>query len=452
MKRWLLLLGGLFCAAFALIAWFALTPNPQTEPVVLTVCVDNLDAYKPWIDQYRQKNEHVRLEYLQIPSAMPGETERTTGLPRKEFLEQLRVQIMAGKGPDVYLLDSSILLMTDNLLFPDLNKSVRAGVFMRLDSLMQSGKQFKKAAYLPQVMAAGQADGKQYLLPLAYNVDGAFLSEEQLQSADLDPKWMSQSPEHFLEKSPQRFLAGYSYPTMFSTPLLDYDLAACDVRFQAFLDFLPLPKQLRHTFKEQTKAVNAYLSNQQSGAIASPDADVPFFSFHSFVSSFDIACKWAKNGNTGMQFIPMPNEVGSINGTVAGFAAIGANSKHPKEAFALIESLLTREAQIGYMGDKQIASQSATGGYLPVLQGCLEEFLNASLQQKNITSAQMPPTDTCFQSFLQIEQRLHRVSLPEGIMLNSITEEALQPYFNDTQSLDEALDVLDEKWNLYLQE
>jgi len=131
---------------------------------------------------------------------------------REILLKQLRTQIMAGKGPDVYLLPTGAMITTDfpsqsswirgmvqtpvEPLFLDVVQIMRDGYFRDLQPYYENDRSLNTANLKKEIMDAGVLDGSRYVLPLRFDIPviltapkqwSAFgLSQELLDSSAMD--------------------------------------------------------------------------------------------------------------------------------------------------------------------------------------------------------------------------------------------------------------------------
>lgn len=120
-----------------------------------------------------------------IETAYPGVTVILDILPTEEDqrelkLTQLRSQIMSGNGPDVYLMPTGSELISDeperdgnikiDPLFPDVQLAMRNGVFLDILQYYLEDSQQQNWSLNQKIMDAGIYDGKQYVLPLRYDI------------------------------------------------------------------------------------------------------------------------------------------------------------------------------------------------------------------------------------------------------------------------------------------
>lgn len=115
----------------------------------------------------------VRVEMLVDDSA----EERTADL------KKWNTQILAGKGPDVYLLSTiSPTALYENgmeeTLLSNANKAMQSGAFAALTSYMEKDSFWKESNYNKNILEAGKYDGKQYVLPISCQYFGLTGTEE----------------------------------------------------------------------------------------------------------------------------------------------------------------------------------------------------------------------------------------------------------------------------------
>ena len=81
-------------------------------------------------------------------------------------ISSLRVEIMAGGGPDGYLLSSPTSNMTFNgeghpaTLFPDVQRTMQAGAFLPLDDYIKESEYLRSEDHFAPVFDTGKTDGR----------------------------------------------------------------------------------------------------------------------------------------------------------------------------------------------------------------------------------------------------------------------------------------------------
>ena len=133
----------------------------------------------------------------------------TDAKDREVLLKQLRTQIMAGKGPDVYLLPTGSVLTTDFLtqaktirgtmripvepLFLDVVQIMRDGYFLDIQSYYENDQALNTGAFKKEIMDAGVLDGSRYVLPLRFDIPVVLANMDLLESAGLNQELLDSS-------------------------------------------------------------------------------------------------------------------------------------------------------------------------------------------------------------------------------------------------------------------
>ena len=106
--------------------------------------------------------------------AYPDVAVRVERVPEEEIaLQQLRVQIMAGKGPDVYIVSKGASLFADPYL------DMANGLFEDISSYYDADEELKKEELKTTIMDAGVYEGRRYILPLFYDMPIAYVDIDQ---------------------------------------------------------------------------------------------------------------------------------------------------------------------------------------------------------------------------------------------------------------------------------
>ena len=86
---------------------------------------------------------------------------------RENEIQKLQIEIMAGKGPDLYVLSAPMEMSTvEPDLFDNPYQIIQSGAFAPLDSYMDEDSYSKEGSYKKEFLEVGKHGGKQYLLPL----------------------------------------------------------------------------------------------------------------------------------------------------------------------------------------------------------------------------------------------------------------------------------------------
>ena len=179
---------------------------------VLSVCVLTAGLCSCGTEEKSEEEKILRVVtderlYTEVESAadflegVEGEIEvRIQRLPddkeeREIEIQKMRTEIMAGKGPDVYLLDGKQENGEEFLpLLENPYQTMQSGALAPLDELMEKDSYWKDDTYSDVILKAGQYDGHQYILPMSvsYYVLPRQQDMEEM-SGDTLGEWLEQA-------------------------------------------------------------------------------------------------------------------------------------------------------------------------------------------------------------------------------------------------------------------
>ena len=318
--------------------------------------------------EYETGHEGVTVELEFLPSANDAPEER------ERRLEQLRTEIIAGGGPDVYLLPGST---GSSMLFPDVVQSMRSGLFYDISAFYDADDGLGKETLVTAVMDAGLVGEARYVLPLRYNcpviyttktaIEGAGLNAEELASgvnslydaltATKDPDWT-------------RYAWPWYYRGAFSVfpGLIDYDTQSVALTVQDVAEYLRRYQMLSSVeiSYPQLSSWDVYASrgvypltdgyveypgNQSiEDVFASAGYDGTIMKDHAllYAGSLDEALDIAIVAQTvGMELemFPLRAADGSLIAIVTYWGAVGAGSGHPELAYEFLRLSLLEDTQ-----------------------------------------------------------------------------------------------------------
>ncbi|MBO5253386.1 MAG: extracellular solute-binding protein [Clostridia bacterium] len=272
------------------------------------------------------------------------------GNERTTALDRLRIEMMAGGGPDVFLMahhgskgntQTGQVEETENLFeFPQ--KAMENGMFLPLDTYMENNTKYAEWDKLTQsVLAAGRNDEGQQIIPLKYTLPVIVYEKEQF------------------DYTPNRTL---SWHDMLNDPTLSpyaLDLANCtDYDYSVYGNDGELPATQYHleyilgeladfkneallfTEEELLARINELLSLDRDDA-----NDVPEDDSRSGVEEMLGSNLSANSYNQPITLIPMYSDDGGVTANISAFAAINRNTKRPEEAFAVLDLLMSKRVQ-----------------------------------------------------------------------------------------------------------
>lgn len=264
---------------------------------------------------------------------------------REPAITQLHMQLNTG-GPDVFLLRN----FSDNIgLYPDLKNffpypasAMRQGVFLPLDAYIENDPNWENLC--PAVMAAGNYEGSQLLVPLGFGIRASLV---ETASYDFTAELPLTGEQMLQSEDPVLRWAACSWVDMLGT------LSDCETEELSFSEeeLLSLIASVR-----DRKDAAASAQNRLPGVTLIPANDT-----HLNADSPDY---W---------LIPSYNRSGGVTAHVEVFAAASAGTKYPREAYAVLKSLMSKEGQqkelitsfsLPFYQECQRGDPSAGGWYL----------------------------------------------------------------------------------------
>ena len=161
----------------------ASSTGQEGDPVV--ICVEESfeqDAYE--LENYlKATGMETECEFL----VLPDNTE-----DRETELTHLRTEIMAGEGPDAFVLSSShprLFLDQQTMdplepLFPNVEKSMYSHLFLDLEDMVQNSEIIDLESCNQVVMDVGVTGDGRFLLPVAYDLPTVIVDRSALENPD----------------------------------------------------------------------------------------------------------------------------------------------------------------------------------------------------------------------------------------------------------------------------
>lgn len=242
-------------------------------------------------------------------------------------LTHIRTEIMSGAGPDVFLLSGfggSYPGLPENTLFQNPEHAMASGFFLPLDDYLETAKIMEWDELEPHVMKAGQYDGKQYIMPLTYLIPRGILRQEpdslpegwDVTAAAENPELRQLYAQSVVE------LPGFR-ETVFGQVADNLDeelLIDSDELFQRTKEALGFYREFGERATESIVFTNPWTSDCYY-ADGTDEADGAY------------------------TFFPLRNSQGGVAAAVEGWCAVNKNTKHPEDAFFIVDMLMGREFQ-----------------------------------------------------------------------------------------------------------
>ena len=274
--------------------------NDKEEQTTLSICTE--EELEPIMDTMTQcyneyYNENVKFEVTYLPKEP---------MQRESMCKRLQTELMSGKGKDIYLMSEwSREFENATGLFGDPNKLMYNGVLADMTEWTKKDKSFQEC--FQPVMEAGQADGKQYLLPITFRVPmlmreerGTDFTEETLKPL---VKLIDEKSELLQEIAPYMFI----FSKEWIGNCIDYEKQKVTVSEKE------IEKVLRYEVEKNKKGVDG--------------------SKEKFVAYLGDFRKDVEKEHTLYQYIPMITLDGKPMAKIYNYIAIGRNCKEKERAY-----------------------------------------------------------------------------------------------------------------------
>lgn len=174
---------------------------------------------------------------------------------REPQIQKLQTEIMAGKGPDLFLLDSipENAEREGGFLIDNPYKTMQSGALASLDTFMEKDAYWENGNYNKTFLKAGQYDGRQYIIPMSvcYYVLPRSEDVEEMTGDTLE-KWLEQirdSDDIRLKQALCTFAASHSARWM--QPAADYERKELLLNKEKWVEFSEQYFQFRKEVYEE---------------------------------------------------------------------------------------------------------------------------------------------------------------------------------------------------------
>ena len=280
--------------------------------------------------------------------------------------ERLQVEIMAGRGPDVFLMPASETWYSTNcpsnfqLLIEDVNQAMRNGIFADISEYYDADETLGKDALLKEVMDVGVLGDARYVLPLRFNMLTAYVDPERLAAAGLSTDmfekgiigiWeaMAQCGDSLTASSAVIKYAENNHLNLLGD-LIDYDEQEVLLTKEQLTEFLRAYQELVIAYIGSGQAEHTHMGNYYD-AVTNGNGALPIW-FNTgrcmFVGDLDTAIAnavVAEAEGVDLQMHPIRATDGSVVADVTFYGAVGAGCDHPELAYEFLRYFLTEQSQ-----------------------------------------------------------------------------------------------------------
>ena len=341
----------------------------EKEPVPLRICVD-IEYSNTFISEGNLENdmdlllktrlveycaragldhlENVMVEYLP-----------TSGVERENALTRLRTEIMAGEGPDLFLIycAGESPGISEEAIFTMPEKAMELSIFLTLDDYMENNTHFAEWDKMNQtVLAAGRTWEGQQIIPLCYTFPASvYRSSEVSHTASGETTWMD-----MLESEDKALAASAVWISenaeiqdgnpfmMLQTPMTEFLLGPIADFHEEELLFTE--DELKQRLTEMLNLADCYAAGEFDQAPVHYNTYLGYeFSNTYLVSDAEYHNQYT--GNNGIEWneshtlVPLYSDDGGLTAEITAYAAINRNAQNPEEAFLILDYLASYQAQ-----------------------------------------------------------------------------------------------------------
>ena len=307
------------------------TNEGKKELPMVTVLVDlnQSDLSTSAVSDLLSSTPGYGTEFMLLTDTMPTIWDQDTQV-RDAALTRVKTEILAGKGPDVFLLESPATYSGNkgSSVFPFPKKAMDNHLLLPLDEYIEKSGRIEWDKLVPKVMEAGRNDEGQQILPMTFGFDVIGFNKEQF---TLDAE-LPMTCDEMLESSDRMVqYAGISRSTFRNV-------------------FGQIEDNKNDTmFISEENIISRY---EQFREVAS-QADFPEFSVEDPLNDRGTAARYNLGGHGSMfmeggndyWLLPHYNTEGGITATVNSFAAINRNTKSPDLSFRVLETIFSASGQ-----------------------------------------------------------------------------------------------------------
>ena len=282
------------------------------------------------LNRYQELYPEISVELIK------PETDSTDYEAEEELFQQVAAQIMAGEGPDVFIVNDRVM---------DVEKLVRQGIFADMEPFFQADD-FDWTPYHKTVMDGGVWDGKRFVVPLSYDFPLLITSRTALEETGFDMD-VCRDYQGFIDETTRYMEDPTQTRQLFRQPLIIADIvgfsgiSVADYDTQTIDLSAPLFKAgyqwYKTTMEKNTNDYNDYTDDMSLyGAAAVRDGNVLWTppiqgALSGFYNDFG-AIKTVDDA----VMMPIRDEKGGIQARLKFPVAVRANSENLQNAYDFI--------------------------------------------------------------------------------------------------------------------
>ena len=348
-------------------------PKEVTLRVLLEYDYRDLDAFNEQVRivarQFDKEHEGLKVEIEQLPKDLKA---------RGIMLERLGTEIMAGKGPDVFILPAARTNMdlaqpsfssgapqeSENyeMLFPDVELSMHNGLFADISEYYDADNELGKESLVTAVMDAGVLDDTRYVLPLRYNIPLIYVDVDRMADAGVSMDIFDQDIVSMMDdiaESGLDWLAAGAYLNQikhyalnFFPDVVDYEEQEVMITKDELTTFMRSYVSMRQLEGSQKMSHDIgilgafFLSTwREYNRTSVPSGDGKYGLVTADLDSALSSVLISKDTGTNLAMFPLRATDGSVIADVTFYGAVGAGCKEPELAYELLRGVLSEEVQ-----------------------------------------------------------------------------------------------------------
>ena len=311
-------------------------------------------------EQFMQEHPDIKINLQILPTDDQILDDTSYVDSREIMLQQLRTQILAGRGPDVYLLPTGGSKY--QMLFEDVNLAMRNGLFEDISEYYEADTELRTEELISGVMDAGVLGGHRYILPLRYDMPVAYVDVAQFEalggSMDIFERGIMDIYQRVLSLNDTRLAIGAyttndaaeAFSMNFLGEVIDYDKHRLLLQTEDLVSYL-----------ETVQAVRAMAEVEQDNwerliAYSEPSNLADLFSRLEFWTDYECMyvgrlqdyldnSAYAKLYEMEIAAIPIADANGKVSADITYYGAIGYGSNKVELAYDYLRLFLTEQYQ-----------------------------------------------------------------------------------------------------------
>ena len=306
------------------------------------------------MNRFEAEHEGYTVVVEEIPADASG---------RAEMLQRIRTELMAGKGPDVLLLQNAYSdldkLNPREPFLDDMQLAMQNGLFYDISEFYDADTELKTEELQPVIMEAGVLDGERYVLPFRFDIPVMFVEKNRFAqtglSEDIFQKNILELMDYFVSMEDHataiNFYLQWIYPqfTMNVFPqLFDYEEGTVAVTREEIEAFLRAHQAYRVRFMQATSygetadatSVKKYV---RDGKYWTKETD-NFLLIHCLQNAVETMAI-GKMKEAELAVYPLRSMDGSVVADITFYGAVSAGCRNPELAYDFLRSFLTEDYQ-----------------------------------------------------------------------------------------------------------